>query len=145
VGGIPGVNLLNIDDLEQHIDANRAVREQATVQVQAIIEEEVERFWDWHMERRAVPVLADLHEHAEAIRNAELDKAFRRLGHLRLNDRDRNVIAALSAGIVKKLLAAPTTHLKERVRSGDGQVYLDALRELFELDSDEDREIPPAI
>jgi glutamyl-tRNA reductase len=145
VGAIPGVDLLNIDDLEQHIDANRAVREQAMVQVQAIIEQEVERFWDWHMERRAVPVLAGLHEHAEAIRSAELDKAFRRLGHLRLNERDRNVIAALSAGIVKKLLAAPTTHLKERVRSGDGQVYLDTVRELFELDSDENREIPPTL
>ncbi len=145
VGTIPGVHLFNIDDLEQHIDANRAVREQAVLAVRAIIEEEVERFWDWHMERRAVPVLADLHEHAEEIRSAELDKAFRRLGHLHLNDRDRNVIEALSASIVSKLLAAPTTLLKERVRSGDGQVYLDTVRELFELDSDENRDLPPSL
>ncbi len=145
VGKIPGAILLNIDDLEQHIDANRAVREQAVHQVQAIVAEEVERFWHWHMERRAVPVLADLHDHAEAIRSAELDKAFRRLGHLHLNDRDRNVIAALSTGIVSKLLAAPTTRLKERVRSGDGQGYLDTMRELFELDSDENTDVPPTL
>ncbi len=133
VAQIPNVRLLNIDDLNQLVDASRAEREQALTQVHTIIVEEVEKFWEWYSERRAAPVIADLRDHAESIREAELEKALRRLGHLHLNERDRNVIAALSAGIVSKLLAAPTVHLKERVQSGDGQVYLDTLRELFEL------------
>lgn len=54
------------------------------------------------------------------------------------------MISALSAGIVSKLLAAPTTHLKERVQSGDGQVYLETLRDLFELDSNEHPDLPSA-
>ncbi len=57
-----------------------------------------------------------------------------RLAHLNLSDRDREAIAALSSGIVKKLLAAPRTNLKERMQGGDGQVYLDVLRELFDLE-----------
>ena len=134
VAQIPNVQLCNIDDLNQLVDASRAEREKALIQVHAIIAEEVEKFWEWYSERRAVPVIADLRGHAEAIRAAELEKALRRLGHLHLSERDRNVIAALSSGIVSKLLAAPTVHLKERVQSGNGQVYLDTLRELFELD-----------
>ncbi|MDE3087784.1 MAG: glutamyl-tRNA reductase [Chloroflexota bacterium] len=142
VAQIPNAQLFNIDDLTQLVDANRAEREQAVTQVHAIIAEEVEKFWEWYAERRAVPVITELRGHAEAIREAELQKAFRRLGHLQLTERDRNVITALSAGIVSKLLAAPTAHLKERVQSGDGQAYLDTLRELFELSETEPQGSP---
>jgi glutamyl-tRNA reductase len=143
---IPNVRLCNLDDLNQLVDANRAEREKAVRQVRAIIEENVEKFWEWYSERRAVPVISELRGRAESIREAELQKALRRLGHLHLNERDRNIIAALSGGIVGKLLAAPTLHLKERVHSGDGQVYLDTLRELFELtDSDAHDKFPSAL
>ena len=135
VADISNTRLFNIDALKNLVDANRALREQAVDQVRAIIAEQADEFWQWHIARRAVPVIAELRERAENIRAAELDKALRRLGHLNLSERDRNVIAALSAGIVGKLLAAPTVHLKQVVLNGDGQVYLDTLRELFELDS----------
>lgn len=141
---IPNVHLFNIDDLQDYVDANRAIREQAVATVQAIIEQEVEAFWQWFIERRAAPVIAGLRQRAEIIRAAELDKALRRLGHLHLSERDRQVISALSAGIVSKLLAAPTVHLKERVQSGDGQVYIETLRDLFELDSNEQSNLPSA-
>jgi glutamyl-tRNA reductase len=141
---IPNVHLFNIDDLHDYVDANRAIREQAITAVQAIIEQEVEAFWRWFIERRAAPVIAGLRQRAETIRAAELDKALRRLGHLHLSERDRQVISALSAGIVSKLLAAPTVHLKERVQSGDGQVYIETLRDLFELDSNEQSNLPSA-
>jgi glutamyl-tRNA reductase len=134
VADIPNVRLFNIDALQNLVDANRALREQAVDQVRAIIAEQADEFWHWYLSRRAVPVIAKLRERAENIRTAELDKALRRLGHLNLNERDRNVIAALSAGIVSKLLAAPTVHLKECVLNGDSQIYLDTLRELFELE-----------
>ncbi len=145
VATLHGAILYNIDDLKQHIDENRIVRENAVAEVKRIIEQEVERFWLWYLQRRAAPVLADLSAHAEMIRTAEVEKAMRRLAHLQLSDRDRNVITALAASIVSKLLAAPTAHLKERVQSGDGQVYLDTVRELFELDTDENTRIPPAL
>ncbi len=141
---VPNVRLYNIDDLQHLVDETRTIREQAVADVRAIIAQELDVFWRWFVERRAVPVIADLRGRAEAIRSAELDKALRRLGHLNLSERDRNVIAALSASIVGKLLAAPTVRLKERVQSGDGQLYLDALRELFELDSDEHIHLPSA-
>lgn len=133
VAEIPNAHLDNIDALQDLVDANRAAREQAVTQVRAIIAEETQEFWNWYHARRAAPVIAKLHKHAEQIRQSELDKALRRLGHLQLNERDRNVIAALSVGIVSKLLASPTIHLKEIASSGDGQSYFDALQKLFEL------------
>ncbi len=128
------VRVYNVDDLQDLVSMNRTAREKAIGDVKAISAAEMNAFWEWYMSRRAAPVLAGLHAQAEAIRQAELEKTLRRLDHLNLSERDRETIKALSAGIVKKLLAAPRTNLKERMQGGDGQVYLDVLRELFDLD-----------
>ncbi len=141
---IPNVHLFDLDDLKQVAEEKIAEREKQVAHVRTIIAEEAEEFWRGYLARRAAPVIAALLGRAESIRIGELDKALRRLGHLDLSERDRNVIAALSAGILSKLLAAPTAHLKERVQSGDGQVYLDILSELFEL-SDDHPNIPPTV
>jgi glutamyl-tRNA reductase len=136
VARIENVSLFTLDDLQVMVRETVSERETQVGAVRAILAAEMDDFLTWWMERRAVPVIAGLRERAEAIRHSELEKAMRRLGHLQLNERDRNVITALSAGIVKKLLAAPTVNLKERVASGDGQVYIDTLTELFELTDD---------
>ena len=133
VAEIENAHLFNIDDLQSLVDANRAQRAAAISQVQAIIAGELEIFWQWYLSRRAAPVLSALRHRGEMIRQKELQRALRRLTHLQLNERDRNVIAALSAGIVNKLLATPTVRLKEQAQNGNGQIYFDLLRDLFEL------------
>lgn len=141
---IPNVRLVDLDGLNQVTEENIAVREKEVAKVQAIVANETNEFWSWYQARRAVPVIAALRERAETIRVAELEKAMRRLGHLNLNERDRNVIAALSSGLVSKLLAAPTERLKERAENGDGRVYLETLKRLFEL-PDDDTDVPPIL
>jgi len=130
---IPNVHLCDLDDLQTVARENILEREKEVTIVRGIIAEEAEEFWRWYSARPAAPVIGELRQRAEAIRAAELSKAMRRLGHLHLSERDRNVIAALSEGIVGKLLAAPMARLKEHAQNGDGQVYLDAVSELFEL------------
>jgi glutamyl-tRNA reductase len=128
---IPELHLFDLDDLQVIVRDNLAEREKQTAQVRAIVEAEVAGFWNWYLERRAAPVIRDLHARAETIRRAELDKGLRRLEHL--SARDRQIVEALSASMLNKFLATPTQHLKECALADDGQVYLDALRELFEL------------
>ncbi|MGE5138681.1 MAG: glutamyl-tRNA reductase [Rudaea sp.] len=130
---LPNVSLDNVDDLQELVSTNRAARTQAIAQVRAIVAAEADGFWEWHMSRRAAPVLSELDARAESIRQAELDRALHRLDHLQLEDRDRRAIAAMSAGIVKKLLAAPRANLKSHMQGGDGQQYLDLLVDLFDL------------
>ncbi|MEW6231532.1 MAG: glutamyl-tRNA reductase [Chloroflexota bacterium] len=137
---IPNVHLCDLDDLQTVARENILEREKEVMIVQGIIAEEAEEFWRWYSARPAAPVIGELCQRAEAIRAAELSKAMRRLGHLHLSERDRNVIAALSEGIVGKLLAAPMARLKEHAQNGDGQMYLDAVSELFELTENVKRE-----
>lgn len=134
---LPQVQLYNIDDLHQVVVEARSARAQAVEQVRGIISEQLESFWQWHLTRRAAPIIEELYGRAEEIRQRELDKTLRRLSHLELGTREQKIIAALSASLVSKLLAAPTTNLKARLSSGDGQVYLETMRELFDLETDD--------
>jgi glutamyl-tRNA reductase len=130
---LPNVQLYNIDDLQQVVAETRAARLHALEQVRAIIADQVEEFWQWYLTRRAAPLLRELYSRAETIRQAELEKTLRRLNHLGLSEREVNIIAALSAGLVSKLLAGPTANLKIHLQDGNGQMYLEALRDLFDL------------
>lgn len=134
---IDNVQLFNIDDLNQVVAHTRALRAKALAQVQAILAQETETFWQAHLARRAAPVLRELYTRAEQLRQTELDKTMRLLNHLALTEREREMIAALSNRLVSKLLAAPTTKLKAHMQNGNGQQYLDVLRELFDLETTE--------
>lgn len=135
---LPQVQLYNIDDLHQVVAEARSARVQAIGQVRGIIAEQVDSFWQWYLTRRAAPIIEELYGRADQIRQHELDKTLRRLSYLELGAHEQNIIAALSASLVNKLLAAPTANLKARVASGDGQLYLETLRELFDLQTDAD-------
>jgi glutamyl-tRNA reductase len=134
VARIENVRLFNIDDLQELVSTTRAERAKAIVQVRAIVDAEADAFWQWYLSRRAAPVLSELYAHAETIRQAELERTLRRLDHLNLDERDRAAITALSSSLVRKLLSAPRTNLKVRMQNGDGQAYLDMLREMFDLE-----------
>ncbi|GAC1358018.1 MAG: glutamyl-tRNA reductase [Herpetosiphon sp.] len=130
-GLVPGAHLYNIDDLEQVIATNMARRRNEIDAVQAIVESEVERFHHWLNARSIVPTLNGLREHAEAIRQSELAKALKRLGPL--EDRERQIVEALSLGIINKLLHSPTVRLKHEAAHGNGLEYATALETLFGL------------
>jgi glutamyl-tRNA reductase len=135
VSRLENVRLWNIDDLKDLVSASRAERIRAIDQVRSIVEAEADDFWHWYLGRRAAPVLGELHARAEAIRHAELERTLRRLDHLNLSERDRAAIIALSSSLVRKLLSAPRTKLKDHMQNGDGQAYLDMLREVFDLEN----------
>ncbi len=82
VRGLSGAVVYDIDDLEALCAANRRGREQEVGRVEAIIAEEVESFTEWWRGRQVLPTILALRRRAEAIREAELRRAFRRLGGL---------------------------------------------------------------
>lgn len=132
---LENVRLFNIDDLNELVSTNRAARTMAIDQVRAIVDAEADAFWQWCLSRRAAPVLFELQNRAETIRQAEVERTLRRLSHLNLSERDREAITTLSSSLVSKLLSAPRANLKARMLHGDGQEYLEMLRDIFDLDT----------
>ena len=124
---VPGVHLFDIDDLQAAAEANLEARRREVGAVEAIVDAEVARFEVWLAGRRVVPTIAALRRQAEAARELELQRTLSRLGHLDAADRRR--IEAMSKALVKRLLHAPVTRLREDGR----ERHVDAVRDLFDL------------
>ncbi|CAB4323694.1 unannotated protein [freshwater metagenome] len=128
---LPGVTLLDMDDLRRFAEAGLAERRREVASVQAIIDEEVERFSAVSTAREVAPLVSALHTFGEEIRTAELDRLRARLGDL--DARQLEAVESLTRGIVAKLLHEPTIALKDAAGSPKGERLADALRDLFEL------------
>ncbi|MDI3339496.1 MAG: glutamyl-tRNA reductase [Sphaerobacter sp.] len=131
VATLPGIHVRDIDALHEIRDENLRAREEVIPVVEAIIEEEVAAFAAWCRGRGAVPVIRELRARADAVRQQELERALRRLSHL--SERDREVVRALSHGLVSKLLHQPVTRLREADAEAQSD-YARALADLFGLD-----------
>jgi glutamyl-tRNA reductase len=129
--GLPGVFLHNIDDLRDVVDAGLAARRAALPAATAIVEEEAAAFRAWLESRRAAPTIEALRRRADAIRQNETEWA---LSHLNdLSARDRQIVEALAARLVGKLLHEPTVRLRELAAAPEGDTYTEAIHTLFDL------------
>lgn len=131
VASIPGVSLLDLDDLRRW--AARGIEQRAAEadKVRAIVAEEVERYVHEATARQAAPLVAQLHERAEAIRAAELARHAGRLGDL--SDAQQAAVDAMTRGLVAKLLHGLSVRLKDDVGSPRGERNAAAVRDLFDL------------
>ena len=75
VARLDDVFLYTVDDLAQVVQTGMESRQAAVRQAEAIIETRVQSFMHWVGDRAVVPVIRDLHESGEALRQAELERA----------------------------------------------------------------------
>jgi glutamyl-tRNA reductase len=131
---LDGVYLYDVDDLGRVAEANAEERRREKIRAEAIVLEEVQRFDGWLAALAAVPTIRDLRARAEDIRTRELERA---LARLEAAEAPREVLEALTRGIVNKLLHAPVTRLRAQEDPEQGLATLEAARALFALDEGE--------
>lgn len=131
-GTLPGVTLCDLHHLRDWAQKGLAARAQETDDVRKIIVAEVARFNESMVERQAAPLIAELHERAEQIRQAEVERYVARLGGLTKDQRDE--VEALTKSIVAKLLHSPSLQLKNNAGTPQGERISDALRDLFDIE-----------
>jgi glutamyl-tRNA reductase len=133
VGEIPGVTRLDMDDLRAFADVGRAERRREVAGVEAILNEELERYLGATSAREVAPMIVALRRRAEDVRAAELARLRPRMA--RLDERDAELVEAVTRSVVAKLLHQPTVVLKDAAGSPRGDRLVAALRELFEIES----------
>ena len=131
VAALDGATLLDLDDLRDWAARGLQLRAAEADAVRSIVAAEVERFAVEMTSRQAAPLVAALHQRAESVREAELERFATRLGTL--DPAQRQVVEALTKGIVAKLLHGPSTRLKDDAGSPRGDRNASAVRDLFEL------------
>ena len=130
-GEIEGVTLLDMDDLREFADVGIRERQREVIAVHAILDVELDRYVDESTARSAAPLVASLRARGDLVRSGELQRLAARLGDL--DDRQRDAVEALAAGIVGKLLHEPTVRLKDAAGTARGERLAEALRDLFDL------------
>ena len=117
---LPGLRYRTVDDLAD--ESGGVPASDIALAAERCSREAIAFMREWR-ERAAVEVIRDVREHADSLRQAQLDRALRRLGHL--DERDRRIVEALSTGVANAILHAPTVALREEPSRSD------SARELF--------------
>jgi glutamyl-tRNA reductase len=130
-GDVFGVTLLDIDDLRALGEQSLAQRRQEIGRVRDIIAEELDRHRLERSAREVAPLVTALRARGEEVRAVELERFRSRIDAL--DPAARNVVEAITQGIVNKLLHEPTVRVKDAAGTARGDLYADALAELFDL------------
>ncbi|MBI3737580.1 MAG: glutamyl-tRNA reductase [Chloroflexi bacterium] len=128
---IPHVKLFDIDTLNAQLEDSLARRMDEVPHVKAVLEKELVEFGVFLKSLEMLPLIADIRQQAETIRLAELEKTLRRMPGL--TDADRKHIESMTRALVKKLLHAPTHHLRAEATSSRAPEYAAVARTLFDL------------
>lgn len=139
VGNLAGVSLFDIDGLKNGVEKALKGRQSEIPRVEQIIEEEYLAFKEYFGSLRVVPVITGIRQQADAIRQQELEKAFRQLEGIDPKQQER--IRALTHAIVQKILHEPTIRLRQEANGPNAEKYAIAVSELFGLTGKNGRNI----
>jgi glutamyl-tRNA reductase len=134
IAEVPGVVLRDIDDLRAVVEANLGSRVAEISKVEAMIADELDRFVTWERADELAPTIAALVERADDIRRAERRRADTALRDL--TPEQQQAVDHLTRRIVAKMLHTPIRRAKELAGDKQGHLYLQAVRELYELDDE---------
>ncbi len=135
VNDVENVYLYDMDDLQGVVASNLQQRAEEAKKAETIIDEEIGQFHKWLSNLEVTPTIVALRSKFEETRKAELEKTLGAWKDLPPDGAKR--LEALTSAIVNKLLHPPTATLKRAGQGGRTDLYIDALRTLFELQTGE--------
>lgn len=127
VGDLKHVYLYTVDDLQQVVDENIAVRQEAAKEAEKIVENQSSVFMDWFTNLQSLPTIRQLRNHTSSITDSELSHARRRL---QAGDDPAVVLELFAHAVSQKFMHQPT----ETLRQKNDDALLDAAKALFGLD-----------
>jgi glutamyl-tRNA reductase len=128
---MPGITLRDLDDLQVRIERTLAARRGEVPAAEQVIDEELAHLKAEIHDAEVRPLLSDLRARADAIRERELERLWRRLGTLAPDL--RHEIEMFSDSLLRKLLHDPTRLLRETHDPDAARVYTSVTRALFGL------------
>jgi glutamyl-tRNA reductase len=138
VNDVENVYLYTVDDLNGVVATNLEQRKIEAAKAEAIVEQEIGQFFKWLSSLEVTPTIVALRSHFDEIRKAELAKTL--AGWKNLPPDAEKKLDALTNAFMNKLLHQPTSVLKKTEQGNRNDLYVDALRSLFDLQAGEPQE-----
>jgi glutamyl-tRNA reductase len=134
VNDVENVYLYTVDDLQEVVAANLQQRSAEAQKAEEIVNQEIGQYFKWLSTLEVTPTIVALRAKFDEIRRTELEKTLGSWKELPPDGQRR--LEALTNAIMNKLLHPPTSLLKQSGQGGRIDLYVDALRNLFELSTD---------
>ncbi len=131
VAELPGITLYNIDDLEGVVDTNKHFRTHEAQVAEAIIEEEIAELKERLRYLTMRPVMVQLHEKMNFLREKVLKRAFAKMPEL--TDHERRIIDIMTQRLEHKFLREPMTAMNAAAGTPDEERLRKMICELFLL------------
>ncbi len=138
VNDLPNAYVYDIDDLQSVVDRNLGHREEQIARAEEIIKAELAQVRRWTRSQEVMPTVRALMKKAEEIRSRELERTLPRLRDM--GEGDKRLLELMTKAIVNKMLHDPLIKLKREAGSENQRIFLDAVRELFGIGEDSERE-----
>lgn len=131
VNDVDNVYLFTVDDLQEVVASNLQQRKEEAAKAEGIVTEEIGQFFKWLSSLEVTPTIVALRSKFDEVRRSELEKTISGWKDLPPDGQKR--LEALTNAIMNKLLHPPTTLLKKAGQGGRTDLYVDALRTMYEL------------
>lgn len=131
VRDLDSVSLYDIDDIHEHLQDSLAHRKEEVPAVKRIIREEQSYFNEFLKSLNVDPLIGELHQYCEKIREEELARTLDRLNTA--DPEDVKLLEAMTEAIVKKFLHLPIQKLKREAGGSDVAEYTTITKNLFGL------------
>lgn len=128
---IPGVVIVNIDEIQSRASKALQKRLECVPQVQKIIQEEISGFSDWSKELSISPTIHLLKESLENMRREEIARHIKNL-----DSKEAQIVDEVTRNLMQKIMKLPVLQLKEACKRGDAENLMDVLHTLFNLDKE---------
>jgi glutamyl-tRNA reductase len=134
VATIPGIKLMNIDQIAEMVDKNMKKRKDKVSTVENIINEEVPVIEATMKRLDAEPLVKDVFTNADSMRIKELQKALQMLGDT--DEKTRKIIDELTKAVVESIVSAPMNNLRKASEHGNPEL-LEIASKLFNYKKNE--------
>lgn len=131
VAEIPGVHLINIDDLEEMGSYIAEQRQEKVSTAEGMVEEDADDFAKWLSSRKASGIITDLRQQLETIRCQIASDLALEL-HIE-GEAEKQLIDNYTQSLVNKILHEPIKALKEIACADDACAQMDVARKIFDL------------
>ncbi|MEA5115091.1 MAG: glutamyl-tRNA reductase [Geobacteraceae bacterium] len=131
VNDLENVYLYNTDDLQGVVESNREQRLKEAAKAEEIVTVEADRFLSWLSSLEVVPTIVALRSRFDEIVRAEVERTM--VDWKGISPQHEKRIEAMTSAMISKLLHTPISVLKHTGQGNRIDLYLDALRSLFDL------------
>ena len=133
---IPGVMLYNVDNIRSKATETLEKRLASIPQVERIINESIEDFFNWKKEMMVSPTINKLKNALEQIRQEEMERFLKNADEAQIA-----IIDKITKSMMQKILKVPVVQLRAACQRDDADKMIDILSDLFDLEKDQEKKV----